>query len=201
MTKTFFIADTHFNHEDCIQFDHRPFRDATHMWYHMRDSWNKAIDKNDTVYILGDMFWSREPDLAAHLLKQLNGHKRLIKGNHDQFLKNTAVKLQFQVIRDYEEVEVDGKRLILSHFPLASWKYMKGLSDDREEAYIHLHGHVHMSQEFYDYQKCLEIMNGTGKVPLKAYNVGCMCPWMNYVPRTVEEIEKGVKHWHDLLHK
>lgn len=72
MTKTFFIADTHFNHEDCIQFDHRPFRDAVHMWYHMRDSWNKVVGKNDAIYILGDMFWPREPDFVVHLLNHQN---------------------------------------------------------------------------------------------------------------------------------
>ena len=32
-------------------------------------------------------------------------------------------------------------------------------------------------------------------LPMRAYNVGCMMPWMNYTPRTIEQIIEGHKNW------
>ena len=199
MGKVFFISDTHFGHDKIIRFDLRPYRDIEHMWYSMRDAWNEKVNDDDLVYILGDMFWTRDPKEATRMLKQLNARKRLVKGNHCQFLSNSTVKNEFETIRDIDEVKVGDKRLILCHYPIMSWKDMQGKNDSRDLATIHLHGHVHRKREYYAYLKCLEIMNFGNKVPLKAYNVGACLPWINYVPRTLEEIERGYARWEDVI--
>lgn len=188
MSETFFISDLHFNHENIITFDHRPFRDHTHMYYSLIARWNNVVGPNDTVYILGDFHWSGEPKEVLKVLNKLNGNKRLIKGNHDRYTQSPLVKNAFaQYIKDYDEIEVDGRRVVLSHYPIASWKHMRG---DGNAATIHLYGHVHMTDEFYLYEEYLDILHKKG-IAAMAYNVGAMTPWMGYQPRTLDEIIQG----------
>ena len=78
---TYFIADTHFGHSGIISLCDRPFANADEMDMFMVEMWNNKISGNDTVYIVGDMFYKhKEPD---SILRQLKGKKRLIVGNHD----------------------------------------------------------------------------------------------------------------------
>ena len=53
----YFIADTHFFHENVIRFDKRPFTSVEEMNAKMRDWWNNTVRTNDRVYILGDFLW------------------------------------------------------------------------------------------------------------------------------------------------
>jgi len=192
-----FISDLHFGHGDIIAYDNRLFRDIKHMWYSIRDAWNSVVKKDDTVYILGDVVWYKDARKAETLLNQLNGEKHLIKGNHDHRWLDERSKKCFKSINDYAEINVDDHNIVLSHYPMFSWKNMYGSSQNRTGAWIHLYGHVHMTKEFTLYIDCLESMNGVGFKPYSAFNVGAMCPWINYVPRTLEEIERGYKRWKD----
>lgn len=54
----YFTADTHFGHENVIRFCDRPFSSANEMDEAMIANWNARVRGNDTVYILGDMFFS-----------------------------------------------------------------------------------------------------------------------------------------------
>ena len=63
---------------------------------------------------------------------------------------------------------------------------------------ILLYGHTHESEEDKFYQSCLRQMQENdcrhacdGKI--QACNVGCMFSYMNYTPRTLEEILVGVE--------
>ncbi len=77
----FFIADTHFGHNAIIDLCHRPFKCVEEMDSFMIERWNEKVSHNDTVYIIGDLFYKhKDPE---KILKQLKGKKRLIVGNHD----------------------------------------------------------------------------------------------------------------------
>ena len=77
----YFTADTHFGHYNVIRFCDRPFASAEEMDEAMIQNWNGRVTGNDTVYILGDMFFRSTN--AEEILKRLKGKKRLIVGNHD----------------------------------------------------------------------------------------------------------------------
>ena len=77
----YFTADTHFGHYNVIRFCDRPFASAEEMDEAMIQNWNDRVTGNDTVYILGDMFFRSTN--AEGILKRLKGKKRLIVGNHD----------------------------------------------------------------------------------------------------------------------
>ena len=86
MSKNYYIADTHFDHDAIISFDNRPFLfGAEEMNAALIKNWNGVVGKDDTVYILGDFCWSTA-DRWIEILKQLNGNKELILGNHEALM-------------------------------------------------------------------------------------------------------------------
>ena len=82
MSKNYYIADMHFSHKKILAYDNRPFFTVSEMDKTMIDRWNSVVAKNDSVYVLGDMFWCTEKE-AISILDKLNGAKILILGNHD----------------------------------------------------------------------------------------------------------------------
>ena len=183
MQKIFFTADTHFGHENVIQFDKRPFASADEMDEEMIKRWNNKVGKGDLVYVLGDMIWKSIADYAEPLIKSLNGQIILIKGNHDRFIKNGKAKKALAGIKDYDDIVVtleDGnkRRCILSHY------FMPFYNGHRYQTTL-LHGHSHSSEESNIEQEIARNLNERG-FQNEIYNVGCM-HW-NYEPVTLDEI-------------
>ena len=170
MSRKFYISDFHFSHKNILAFDNRPFFTLKEMEETLISNWNSRVTKNDEVYILGDMFWYN--DEAPKILSELKGRKYLILGNHDR-----------EVIKD------EGQKVVLCHFPIAHWDGQMHTPQT-----IHLYGHIHQGRDtrpFEEYGKMWEQKIG---MKFKAANVGCMIPYMDYTPRTLEEIKK-VKGW------
>ena len=133
----YYISDTHFGHANIIHFDGRPFKDTLEMEQTLIKNWNEKVTKEDVVYILGDFCWSKEKSEWLKILDQLNGSKYLIRGNHD--LKNppAAVKNKFCQITDYKEITDNGKRIIMSHYPILFYR------SSYNEGVWHFCGHTH----------------------------------------------------------
>ena len=108
MQKIFFTADTHFGHENVIQFDKRPFASADEMDEEMIKRWNNKVGKGDLVYVLGDMIWKSITDYAEPLIKSLNGQIILIKGNHDQFINNGKAKIEIALAKGKKTYTLTG---------------------------------------------------------------------------------------------
>lgn len=53
----FYISDLHFGHKNILTFDNRPFFTLAEMEQTIISNWNNRVEKNDEVYVLGDMFW------------------------------------------------------------------------------------------------------------------------------------------------
>lgn len=136
-SKTFFTSDLHFHHANVIQFCARPFGSVEHMNEVLVENWNTVVSDKDHVWMLGDFSFGTY-EQTAEILNELRGHKHLIVGNHDRKgradkLFNRDWKQWFVEKHDYLRLKVDGYKLVLCHFPFASW----------ERGYINLHGHVH----------------------------------------------------------
>lgn len=130
----YFTADTHFGHQNVIRFCGRPFADANEMDETLIENWNSRVNGNDTVYVLGDMFF-RSTNTES-ILKRLRGKKRLIVGNHDgSWMTKLDVSRYFASIDSFLEMS-DGKHsLTLCHYPMLTWKHEK-------KSYM-VHGHIH----------------------------------------------------------
>lgn len=201
----YFISDLHLFHENCLRFDNRPFKNIEEMHNTIIKNWNEKVTNGDTVYILGDISMRGTNLELIKLVSTLKGHKVLVKGNHDQ-VKDYRYQQLFQEIVDYKEAQTtlpkenDPTRnisvnVVLSHYPILMWK-------NQHCSYVHLYGHVHNSIEEVIFQDAIARINRgdfvndghprrEGDNPLRAYNVGCMMPWMNYCPKSLEEIISG----------
>lgn len=135
MSKTFFTADTHFGHENIIALCNRPFMNKEHMDEELIRKWNEAVSPSDTIYHLGDISFHKN-ERTLSILKQLNGHKCLIQGNHDNL--NVSTASQFETIDKLKEIWIDKQKIVMCHFPIESWHQMGHGS-------WHLHGHTHGS--------------------------------------------------------
>ena len=185
-----YIADLHLGHINVTKagkdFDKRGFKDLNEMHEAITMKWNNAVTNADHVYILGDVMWkanSQNYDYYKGLLKGLNGNKHLILGNHDNFSMSRYRKL-FEEIIPYKEVvdrlNGENKRVILSHY------YMPFYNHHYRGA-IMLHGHSHNSAES-DMERRLTAMLNRQGFPCQIYNVGCMYPYIDYAPRTLQYI-------------
>ena len=102
----------------------RPYANIGEMNEALISAWNKRVTGNDTVYILGDMFFRYED--PESILKRLHGKNRLILGNHDgSWTSKVDLRKYFLSVDTMLETS-DGKRAItLCHYPLLSWKHAK----------------------------------------------------------------------------
>ncbi len=174
----YYIADTHFYDKKCLGFDGRPFASVESMNETIIKNWNKTVKSDDTVYLVGDFSYGNGADIVS-TAQRLSGHKILIKGNHDN---DVNLKYVFEEIHDYLEVITSEGLVILSHYPIASFREMQ------KPGTVHIYGHVHNS---YEAKICADIYAKLNKIKnynIEAYNVGVMQPYMNYTPRTIEEL-------------
>ena len=145
----YFTSDTHFGHGNIIKYCTRPFLSAGEMDVTIINNWNAIVKPEDTVYHLGDAFFT-SPERAKHILSILNGHKILILGNHDR----TGHKMKewgFEEV--YQSLQLtlsDGTIANLSHYPY------KGTADPhfrlkfenknlKDDGRLLICGHVHTS--------------------------------------------------------
>jgi calcineurin-like phosphoesterase family protein len=153
------------------------------------ENWNNIVTNQDTVYILGDFSWEKE-DGWFRVLNKLNGMKVLIKGNHDLKNFSSSLKRKFLDIKDYKEISDNGRKVIMCHYPMPFYR-----SNYNFNIY-HLYGHLHVTLEEDLMQDIKKLINekdnrGNSKNNMHFVNVGCMMPWMNYTPRTLDEIIKS----------
>ncbi len=177
MSRNFYIADMHIAHKNILSYDNRPFFDTNDMTETMIRNWNDRVAANDNVYILGDMFWKNSG--AVDILRKLNGIKYLIKGNHDDI--NDEMKNAFVWIKDYAEIADNDRHIVLCHYPIPCFR-------NHYYGWYHLYGHVHSSFEHNMMEHIKAEMIALYDTPCNMYNVGCMLPYMDYTPRTLDEI-------------
>lgn len=181
----YFISDLHFGHVGCISFDKRPFLNIEENDATIIKNWNSRVTDEDDVYVLGDIS-AYNATKTVEIFLRLKGRIHLIKGNHDtKLLKNKAMQDCFCEVTDYKEIPLEGKNgIVLCHYPIPCFR-------NHYHGWYHFYGHVHMSEEdvyMDDVKK--EMVRRFGK-PCSMYNVGCMESYINYTPRSLDEIVRG----------
>lgn len=134
---TWFTSDLHFGHYNIIRFCDRPFKDEVEMDRALIVNWNSKVQPNDTIYVLGDIFFCKM-QRAANILDQLSGNKILVLGNHDKVIRNNwELKNKFaDILPDLSTQTIQGQKVVLCHYPLWSWEHAS-------RGVYNLHGHVH----------------------------------------------------------
>lgn len=129
-----FTSDLHLGHRAVFTMRSRSFPNVEAMNAQLIKNINERVGVNDTLWILGDVSYRIGRDAAENLLRQIRCRNlRLVRGNHD---RDWSDKGLFAEICDYKELNLDGRRVCLMHYPIASWNGMHRGS-------VHLHGHSH----------------------------------------------------------
>ena len=175
----YYIADVHFGHKNCMEYDNRPFKTVEEMDEVIITNWNSVVRDNDDVYIIGD-FCYRSAKSPLWYLKRLKGRKHLIIGNHDNHLLNDEVAIKEFASVDKMTYLKDGEYTItLCHFPMAEWnKYHSGA--------WHIYGHIHAHTE-----GCYQFLKNEDR----ALNAGCMINY--YTPVNIEQLIRNNKEFKD----
>lgn len=142
--RIFFTSDLHFEHNNIIQYCNRPFSTIESMNNMLINRWNNVVTSNDTVYVLGDIgcWYNKEyRSRVVNNIKQLNGTKMLIIGNHDHAFDKEELLTVFESIHERLVISVEmspdrTQKIVLDHFPLVSW-------DGQHHGSWQLFGHIH----------------------------------------------------------
>ena len=164
MSKIWFTADWHFG-EPRMVIMQRPHRDAQHDFEVIRDNHNSMVQPEDLVIVVGDAVCKRSdnPNLWLPKVSQLNGHKWLIMGNHDEYFAIEHLREHFEkVIPNGDGIELD----IKPPYDKSSIKTANESVDSSDESILRLYathyptqsvaarfnivGHIHMA---WKYQK------------------------------------------------
>ena len=134
MKQIYVISDTHFNQYFMILFGKRPFKSLKEMNNKLIYNWNKIVNKNDIVIIVGDLGGGNYL-FFNWLLNKLNGEKILIKGNHD-FKFRLRKLIKTKAIKIYKELKIETPKadILFTHKPK---KRIRNLFN------INIHGHYH----------------------------------------------------------
>ena len=186
----YYISDLHFYHDTLNRaMDHRGFRDEQDMNEYMIHQWNSRVRKNDEVVVLGDLSmenWEK----TKEVLDQLRGKIYLIQGNHDRFVKDKNFDAsRFIWVRSYAEMHDNGRKIILSHYPVLCYNGQNRLSKHGNPKTFMLHGHVHDTLDQRLLEQFQQITRGTlrGELPIPCNLLNCFCMYSNYIPLGLDE--------------
>lgn len=158
----YFTSDTHWYHFNIIKFCNRPFANVEEMNEALIERWNERVNKDDTVFHLGDFGFSNYEN-HKKVFDRLTGRKILIKGNHDGA---DTIGLGWDAVTPYYHLRDKHKPdIIMFHYPMITW-------DKARWGSLHLYGHVH----------------GRLKGNSQSLDVGADC-W-DYRPINIEEIKE-----------
>lgn len=129
----FFTSDTHFGDPRVLRIDRRPFPSVVEHDAALIANWNSVVGLDDEVWHLGDFARGLIGEVDA-LLAGLNGRKHLVIGNNDG--PATISASGWASVQHYAELTLEGRLVILCHFPFRTWNKMGKKSID-------LHGHSH----------------------------------------------------------
>ncbi len=77
-----FTSDTHFGHENIIQYCYRPFSSVQEMDDKLVENWNRVVKPDETIYHLGDFTLAGE-NTARTYFQRLDGKIHIVPGGHD----------------------------------------------------------------------------------------------------------------------
>ena len=184
----YYISDLHIGHANSIRLDNRPFADLNEMHRTIINNWNSHVKTDDTVYIIGDFIWYKEKDWPFYV-GPLTGKKVLIRGNHDPQQFSAATMRLFQDITNLKVIHDEGRHVVMCHYPIPCFR-----SDFSPNTFM-LYGHVHLTKEYEYLKEMRKVVKAhaadSGTPTGNFINVGAMLPYMNYTPKTLDEIIAG----------
>lgn len=164
MGSLFFGADFHFNDQDIMKFNTRPWKTMDEMNEGLIKNWNELVKDEDTVVVIGDFIYADH----ERILGKLKGEIILIVGNHDQInrMSNRAMN-RFKDIRHLKIITYGTKEFVCCHYAMRIW-------ENSHYGSIQLFGHSH----------------GRMKTSNLSFDMGVDLPENKFAPVSAEEVIK-----------
>lgn len=160
---TFFISDTHFYHHNIIKAGARPFASVEEMNQTIVARWNAKVKPSDRVYHLGDVaMWDNN---KLEIVRQLNGDKLLIRGNHDTFHCAIYKRVGFKDVLAMKEF----KTFVCTHVPIHPCELHRWTTN--------VHGHIHAAEHLDNDERYFNV---------------CV-EKTNYTPLSLDEVRSGIE--------
>ena len=105
-----YTADQHYGHDNIRKYANRPFYSCHEMNCVITKKWNKRVQEDDTIYVIGDFCFGN----PLTYIKRLNGTKILIKGNHDR--NRTMKAFDFSYL--CKPIQIGKYNCIMNHRPI-----------------------------------------------------------------------------------
>ena len=149
MGKIFVTSDTHFGHDREFLWGPRGFISHVEHDRQVIENWNSVVGPDDTVYHLGDVMLG-DTEYGMSCLAQLNGHIKIIRGNHDTDRRWAlyATLPNVELIGWAEVIKYKKYQFYLSHHPTMTSNLDK--APYLKMHLINLFGHTHQQKTFYD---------------------------------------------------
>lgn len=128
--KTVITSDLHLQHENVLDFEHRPFASIEEHDDVLLENLNRMADRNDRIILCGDFAWRAEESLIARIRCK---NVFFIEGNHDK----AKVGKMFKHACDTAVIKLGGHKCFFSHYPHCYWP---GSPDGGLHGYGHEHG-------------------------------------------------------------
>lgn len=203
--KVWITSDTHFGHKNIVRGttnwrtqdgqipieSTRDFQTIEQMNERLVYGINHFVGQEDTLIMLGDVSFGGFENIGLFLDRLVCKNIHLIIGNHDHHIENNRGNIQslFLSVNHYLEVKINDRSFVLCHYPLQSWH---GLN----KGVIHLHGHVHLSEnkKFGNGRRMDVGVDGNGMDP---YNIDDIIKMMD--KRPIGSDMSGDHHLDDLI--
>lgn len=179
-SNSFITSDTHFSHDRIRDLCNRPFDTITQMDEALINGINNTVDRNDTLYHLGDIVWWEKEAYILRLewfISSVNCKNiKVCFGNHDD---PEILEKYFDSVEFYREEKYNNRVIVMCHYPFASW-------NKKARGAINLHGHCHLlNQDWND--------------GLNRYDVGVDSN--NFKPIHIDDIlekmkDRKIKEWY-----
>ncbi|MGN1327083.1 MAG: hypothetical protein ACI4VQ_03290 [Clostridia bacterium] len=148
----YIISDTHFSHKNIIEYCNRPYADTNIMNKDIVEKWNSIVSPEDVVLHLGDVGFGLVEQLKP-LIEGLNGHKILLKGNHDMKRGiNSWTNIGFDIVYKCKELHLDNflkdiETIYTGNITLYSERFndiiFSHCPRQVEDNILNIHGHIH----------------------------------------------------------
>lgn len=137
MSEVWFTSDLHLGHPKMAEL--RGFSSSLEHDEAIMYNLNSMVKKRDSLYILGDVVFSKH---CLHYLADLSGLTTIVLGNHDQRRGREYLKYVYRVEGAATKTYSD-MRTIMTHVPVHPCQF-----DHR--FVLNIHGHLHSKQVIHD---------------------------------------------------
>ena len=146
MSRVFLFSDPHHGHNSMAI--KRGFKSAEEQDELIIKNWNNQVSKRDVVYLLGDITMEKGD---YSILGKLNGHKRVVGGNHDMPQHSKRLMEYVESISGM----IKYKGFALTHCPIHESEI------HRFRANIHGHIHEEIIDDYRYINVCAEVIDYT----------------------------------------